>query len=267
MGAGDVGLAEVDWCEEKWATVEALYLRALDSRSENSILNDHAAAEAFERVDYDLARHGGPKGGITPFMLAVRAKQVDSWTADFLARHPDATVLYLGCGLDSRAFRLGLPADVRWIDLDLPDIIELRGKLYPRHDQHQMIGASAFDPAWLGKIPADRPVLIIAEGLLMYFPEDDVRALFQRLTSRFETGELIFDGVAPWVTRLSAAMHWPVRDPRDIEQMDSRISLLSEVSLVAHHAIIPVRRYRALFRLMHAIPVTRNMARQFRFGF
>jgi O-methyltransferase involved in polyketide biosynthesis len=77
--------------------------------------------------------------------MALRAEQLDLWTADFLARHPDATVLQVGCGLDSRMLRVVPPADVRWFDVDVPET----------------------DPGWLEEMPADRPVLMIAEGLLI----------------------------------------------------------------------------------------------------
>ena len=54
------------------------------------------------------------------YLVALRAKQLDDWCADYLRQHPDAVVLHLGCGLDSRAFRLDLPPSVRWFDLDQP---------------------------------------------------------------------------------------------------------------------------------------------------
>jgi O-methyltransferase involved in polyketide biosynthesis len=267
MSASNAHLSDVEWSDAKWATVDALYLRAVDSRSDRSILNDHAAAEAMMRIDYDVDKRNVEQRGINPFLLAVRARQLDLWAADFLARHPDATVLHLGCGLDSRPYRIDLPPDVRWFDLDLPDVIELRRKLYPSHRRLTTIGASAIDPAWVAEIPTGGPVLIIAEGLLMLFTRDEVQALLRRLMDRFDGGELIFDGLAPWVIRLSSSMQWPVRDAREIKALDRRLRLVDEVSLVSHHAVVPVRRYRVALRLMNTIPVTRKMARQFRFAF
>ena len=46
------------------------------------------------------------------------------------------------------------------------------------------------DPAWLEAIPGDTPVLVVAEGLVMYLPEKDGTALFRRITERFPRGKL-----------------------------------------------------------------------------
>src|SRR5690349_14204327 len=116
----------VKWGSVQWTMLCTLYLRAYESRSGHSILADHAAAEAVDRIDYDFDRI---KKYINPssnqFLVALRAKQLDLWAADFFARHPEAVVLHLGCGLDSRAFRLNPPAGVRWFDVDVPAVIEL----------------------------------------------------------------------------------------------------------------------------------------------
>lgn len=111
--------------------------------------------------------------------MALRATQLDDWSADFLGRHPNAVVLHLGCGMDTRAFRLHPPQDVRWFDVDQPNVIELRRKLY--NDRHgcRMVGSSVTDAGWLDETPTDRPALIVAEGLFMYLHEPEVRTLLQ----------------------------------------------------------------------------------------
>ena len=77
-----------------------------------------------------------------------------------------STVLHLGCGLDSRVFRIDPPATVRWYDVDLPDVIDLRRRLYPERHDYELIATSVTDLRWLDGIPADRPVLVVAEGLV-----------------------------------------------------------------------------------------------------
>lgn len=103
------------------------YLRACDSRLPQPVLGDHAAPEAVERIDYDFARlRRAVRPWSNRFLVALRAKQLDVWAADFLQRHPDAVVLHLGCGLDSRALWLERPSDVQWFDVDVPQVIDLR---------------------------------------------------------------------------------------------------------------------------------------------
>lgn len=256
-----------------------LYLRAWESRSKDSILRDHVAAETVDRIDYDFSELMVRGGAGNRIMLALRAKQLDEWAADFLHRHPDAVVLHLGCGLDSRAFRLDLPTGVRWFDVDLPDVIDLRRKLYPDPDWYRVIGASVTEPSWLEEIPTRRPVLVIAEGLLMYLTEDENKRLLQQFADRFPTGELLFDGFAPWVVRMTQRMSkslarkgYPaystaIRDRRQLEGWSSRFSYLEDVPLVSLSARIPAWGYRITYRLMDTVPPTRRFYRLFRYGF
>jgi O-methyltransferase involved in polyketide biosynthesis len=268
MNAGKVDVTGLNDDAVAWTSLATLYLRAWESRAERSILGDHWAAEAVDRIDYDFAKFNKRlRPQSNQFLVALRAKQLDDWGAAFLARHPEATVLQLGCGLDSRMLRLEPSAAVRWFDLDVPQVIDVRRRLYPEHDHYQMIGASVTDPGWLRQVPADRPVLIIAEGLLGYLAEDDVRRLLQRLTDHFRSGELVFDGGAPWMTRLVKAFRWGIRDGREIERWNPRLRCVEQPPFTAHFATIPVRRYRVLYRLGNVIPVWRNMFREYRFTF
>jgi O-methyltransferase involved in polyketide biosynthesis len=124
---------KVHLTKEKETYLATLYGKALDNRSENPILGDKFADEVVRHIDFDFEKLKVPKGG--EITLPVRAKHLDQWTGEFLAANPVSTVLHLGCGLDSRVFRIDPPATVRWYDVDMPDVIELRRCLYPeRHD-------------------------------------------------------------------------------------------------------------------------------------
>ncbi|MGA8112801.1 MAG: hypothetical protein WCA46_03955 [Actinocatenispora sp.] len=62
---------------------------------------------AVERIRYDfdaLRKRVRPEGN--QLLVALRARRIDDWAGAFLARNPDATVLQLGCGLDSRMLAL-----------------------------------------------------------------------------------------------------------------------------------------------------------------
>ena len=158
-----VDFNEVQWGSVEWTNLVTLYLRACESRLEQPVLGDRFAAEAVDRIDYDFNRM---RWGAAPwgnqFLVALRAKQFDDWTTDFLRRHPDSVVLHLGCGLDSRVFRVNPPATVRWFDLDQPGVIALRRKLYDERDGYRMIGSSATDPAWLDAVPTGGTALMVA---------------------------------------------------------------------------------------------------------
>jgi methyltransferase (TIGR00027 family) len=269
---GKVDFSGVRWGSVEWTNLCTLYLRAYESGSQAPILGDTAAAEAVERIEYDWARmRRAMRPGANQYMVTMRAKQVDDWSANFLRRHPDAAVLHLGCGMDTRAFRLHPPATAQWFDIDQPNVIALRRKLYDDRAGYRMIGSSVTDEAWLHEIPTDRPTLMVAEGLLMYLTEPEVRTLLRRLTDRFGSGELLFDTVSPMGPRLSKVFtkgitKWGIRNARELERWNPRLRFLERSSAGALYERIPSTPIRLLWRLIYATPA-RNYDVLNRFAF
>ena len=256
-----VDFSSVGWRSVEWTNLVTLYFRAYESRSPRPILGDRAAADAVDRIDYDFKRiHRATQPWANQFLVVLRAKKLDAWTADFMRRHPDAVVLHLGCGLDTRAFRINPPPTVRWFDLDQPGVVELRRKLYDETDAYRMIGASVTDPAWLDQIPAGRPTVVVAEGLLMYVTEREVWELFARLIDRVGHGELLFDATSPSGPRLSklfthGIVKWGLRDARAIEGWNLGLHFVEQASTMAGYEAIPFTPQRLLYRLIYATPM------------
>lgn len=177
------------------------------------------------RIDYDFDRLGMNED--LALSVAARAKLIDDWAAEFLRTHPEATVLHLGCGMDTRIFRLAPPPTVRWFDVDYPDVVELRRRIYPERDNYEMIGTSVTDPAWLDAIDPTHPALIVAEGLTMYLAPEAGAALLRRFVELFPSGQLICDvysrlGVKlqkanPVVRKSGATLRWGIDDPAELE--------------------------------------------------
>src|SRR5690348_14471783 len=165
-----------------------LYTRAMDNRSKHPILGDKKAEEIIQQLDYDFQKLKVPQK--ESFGGAIRAKMLDDCIRSFLVDHPNATVLDLGCGLDSRWERVNPPKGVRWFDIDYPDVIEMRQRFYCEHYGYQMIGASLTDRGFLDAIPTDRPAIMVADGLLPFLTEDEIKSLFRRLTTHFPSGQL-----------------------------------------------------------------------------
>jgi O-methyltransferase involved in polyketide biosynthesis len=262
---GTVTTAKVDFSSVRWGSVEwtnlvTLYLRAYESRSRHPILGDHAAAEAVDRIDYDFKRiHRHSLPASNQYLVALRAKQLDDWCADFLQHHPDAVVLHLGCGLDGRAFRLDVPPAVRWFDLDQPSVIDLRRRLYDETERYQMIGFSVTDPQWLDQIPTGHPTLVVAEGLLMYVAESEVRQLVARLLGRFDCGELQFDTLAAPAPLMSKVftrgiIKWGIGNARDIEAWNPKLRLVEQTPALAGYEKIDSTVVRWIYRVFSASP-------------
>ena len=126
-----------------------LYCKALDADFDQPILGDGFAKEAVGRIDYDW-RELGIADRWTP-LVTVRTAQYDIWASQFLAVHQHATVVHLGCGLDSRVFRLDPGPGVEWYDVDYPPVIALREKLFPTRPGYHLVATSATDPSWTSR--------------------------------------------------------------------------------------------------------------------
>jgi methyltransferase (TIGR00027 family) len=260
MTTPKVDFSSVGWGSVEWTNLVTLYLRAYESRSRKPLLGDHAAAAAVDRIDYDFKRiHRNSLPASNQYLVVLRAKQIDDWCAEFLRRHPDAVVLHLGCGLDGRAFRLEVPPAVRWFDVDQPTVIELRRRLYDDTERYRMIGSSVTGPQWLEQIPTGHPTLIVAEGLLMYLTESDVRRLLARLTDRFGYGEMLFDTLSALAPRLSkfltkGIVTWGINDARELESWNSALRLVERASATAGYQEIDSAVVRWIYRLQSALP-------------
>ncbi len=223
---------------EKETLLITLWAKAGESLLPDSLLKDRFAAQAATRLDYDFARLKVDRDLMVG--LAMRAHTLDGWTRAFLAEHNDAIVLHLGCGLDSRVFRIDPPAGVAWYDIDYPDVIALRQKLYPARDGYHLLGSSVTEHGWIAAVPRDRPAMIVAEGLLPYLPEEEVPLLLERLVQHCPSGEIVFDAYSPLGLKLiaiqpsikatGAVLHWSLADPAELERQVPGLELVTELT-------------------------------------
>ncbi|MET3582580.1 O-methyltransferase involved in polyketide biosynthesis [Mesorhizobium robiniae] len=267
---------KVHLTKEKETLLITVYGKALESRLPNSLLKDHFADEAVRRIDYDFSRLKVDDNlGVS---LAIRAKTLDDWTSAFLAKNPNAVVLHLGCGLDTRIFRIDPPSGVDWFDVDYPEVIELRRKLYPPRDHYRLIASSVTEPGWLDEVPRDRPAMVVAEGLTPYLTADEGPRLFSRLVSHLASGELVCDAysdlglkfvrLSPSFRATGAEIHWAINDPRALEQAAPGLRLVEETMAYKPEHAARVSWFAGLiFRLWSHIPALRRVGRLLRFRF
>ncbi|NBE91880.1 class I SAM-dependent methyltransferase [Nonomuraea sp. KC401] len=269
-------MQKVQLSGEKATMLATLYGRAVDAESPTPILGDTMALEAVRAIDTDFTKVGMKRGDAVT--VARRARHLDDWTRDFLAEHPAAIVLHLGCGMDTRAHRVGPGPGVHWYDVDFPEVIDLRERLYPAREQHTAIPSSVTDLTWLDHVKGDLPVLVVAEGLTMYLTEAEGHTLFRAIIDRFPSGTFVFDAFSrrgiSWqkinrVVRLAGAtLHWGVDGPADLTSIDPRLRLVTALSafdLPGYDKLRP--GYRALAAVGRTLPFMRRMAVFYRLDF
>jgi O-methyltransferase involved in polyketide biosynthesis len=259
--------ASVDLHGAAQTMLTTLYLKALDADFDRPILGDRYAKDAVARLDYDwrdlgIGRKWAP-------LVTVRAAQFDLWATQFLAAHSDSTVVHLGCGLDSRVYRLDPGPDVEWYDVDYPAVIALREQVYP---------TSATEDSWLSRLPKDRPVLLLAEGVSMYLAEHDGVSLLRRIVDHFPSGELQMDfynwfgiktqGTQKIVRRSGATLRWAVNSPQDVLTRVPGLRLLIAASLFDASTFGGApRAYHLAGELLRAVPPVRNALQYHRYAF
>src|SRR4051794_4974353 len=255
-----------------------LKAKALDNRLPDPILGDEYAERAMRRLDpdYDDRRFGTSQMGLA---AVVRTKAHDDWARSFLADHPDAVVLHLGCGLDARVHRIDPPATVDWYDLDYPAVVELRQQFLPPHEHYDLIGSDVTDLTWLEHVPRGRPVLMIAEGLVPYLTEADARRLLAGVIDAFPSGRILFDTVSVWAwhasrwdpvgRRYNARFHCGFDEPAALAAWHPRLEYVDEAPMndspvLMAKAPTAVRR---MYRLLNLLPAFKNSSRILRFRF
>lgn len=262
--------------QEKETLLATLYGRALDARAQRPILGDTLADEVVRRIDYDFARlKVNPKVAAS---VVVRAKFFDRWAREFLAAHKEATVVHLGAGLDTRAWRLDPGPGVAWYDVDYPEVVEVRRQLLPERQGFHTVGSSVTDAGWERQIPAGRPTLILAEGLTMYLKAEAGHELFRRLTAHFGTGVIAVDvfnstGIKmqklnPPVRLSGSTLYWGVDDPHELEREVPGLRLTDAVSaLYAPGTEELPRGSRLIAQLLRPFPSMRSIGRYLRYTF
>ena len=178
-----------------------LYHRAVEARRPDAVLRDPLAVELVDRLDYPFTERFGSAAGLGQWQ-ALRVRCFDREVRRFLAGNPGATVVALGEGLETQFWRVD-DGQVRWISVDVAETIELRARLLPDAERRRSVAYSALDERWMDEVDGSGPVLLTAQGLLMYFEPDDVHRLLVACAARFPGAAIVFDAVPGWLAAAS----------------------------------------------------------------
>jgi methyltransferase (TIGR00027 family) len=208
-----------------------LAIRAFESQRPDALIKDERAEVLVSQMDQDFLRKKLAKiEDYSQVATILRSRDFDRHARDFLARHPEAVVVHIGCGLDTRFERVD-NGQVEWYDLDLPEVIALRRKLIGGEgERYHLLACSMLDSAWLDTVSAhrQRPFLFLAEGVLMYLEEAQVKSLVLTLREHFPGAELAFDAFSPFfdwannlrvtLTKVGARSEWALKHGKDLER-------------------------------------------------
>jgi methyltransferase (TIGR00027 family) len=188
----------------RWVAV----YRARESDRPDAIFRDpfarRLAGERGEQIANSM-----PLGRDNDWSMVTRTYLFDQFVMDQVRQGVDM-VVNLAAGLDSRPYRLQLPPTLRWIEVDLPEILDYKEGILraekpicalerfrldlfnvnARREFFRQIGSRA------------KKALIIAEGLIIYLAADQVAALAQDLAASPSFHSWILDIASPGLLRM-----------------------------------------------------------------
>ncbi len=183
-----------------------LYGKALVSQK-GLFLHDPKAEEIWAKEGFPLK--GKSASRWLAYYMGMRAAVFDDWVCQQIAALPDAVILHLGCGMDSRVLRTGGESR-RWYDVDFPAVIDQRRRYYTETDTYHMVAADVRDDSWLSGIDAKKAIVVM-EGISMYLTAAERTALLTALCEHFEEVALLTDCYSRLAARLSKIKN-PIND-------------------------------------------------------
>lgn len=201
------------------------------------ILRDEKAEEIWRGVEFPLK--GKSKSKWLAYYLGMRAAVFDAWTREKIDADGECVVLQLGCGLDSRALRVGA-GETLWYDVDFPAVIEERRQYYQETEIYRMLGADITQTDWLQQIPKTKRAVVIMEGVSMYLPPEQIKDLFASLSAHFSSVSLLVDCYTTFAAKMTRIKN-PIREvgvskvygfdaPKDLVE-NSKLRFLQERSI------------------------------------
>ena len=201
-------------------------------------IDDKKAEEIWEAEGFYLK--GKSKSKWLAYYMGVRSAVFDEWVKKQMIAAPDAVVIHIGCGMDSRAIRIGTE-NHKWYDVDFPEVIEERKRYYAETDDYKMIAGDCRACGWLTAIPDNKSAIIVMEGISMYLTVREMQNLADNLCSHFESIMLLVDAYTSFAAKMSKRRN-PINDVgvTEVYGIDNPQAYQGEkLAFVKEHTMIP----------------------------
>lgn len=166
-------------------------IKANESLRPNARIYDEVAVKMVQTLNIDTNKfdkflsHEG---------VIARTIMLDRMVKEYVSNNPNAVIVNLAAGFDNRFSRVD-NGHITWFDLDLPDCIELRKKVFEEKERVKMLPGSVTDDNWCQTVRqavdmGHSKVLFIAEGLLMYLTMEEIGKMLNVLKKNFNDATL-----------------------------------------------------------------------------
>ena len=240
------------------AMLQALRGREKESKREGHFLYDEKAIQVVEALDYDfseLDRYAVMGRGVI-----AKAVLLDRLVKDYIEKNPDAVIVDVACGIDTRFYRVD-NGRIRWYNMDLPETIEARTRLLGSHERVRDIQKSVLDETWPEEVEASGTVLILVEGFTMYSNKQDVQKVFKIIRTKFKQADVLIEIMSPRVVKKASDANgrkkytWGVKNGKTLRSYTTGFRADKDVSLFEQ-----LKEMYPGYKFFQFIPGFRNMS-------
>jgi methyltransferase (TIGR00027 family) len=264
--------------------IVTLRCRVLESKKSKPIIKDPMAEYCLDKL-FSLASVEDKRlifsrklSSVLTNYIAIRARKYDSIVNDFISKNPACIVVNLGCGFDTRYWRID-NQKCEYFELDLPELIEIKKYILKDKLNYELLGYSVLDTSWINKVTSksNRNILLLAEGLFMYLPRDDVISLFKTFSERLYHSQITLEVVTEKYTRgiwkkivimkiksnlgfdAGSSYNFGIKKASELESYGNGIKIIDEWSYVEDPDTRPrIYKYLGISRTQWTVTATIN---------
>src|ERR1700684_3585937 len=184
------------------------YLRARETQRPDALFRDPFAGRLAGEHGFQIANTLA-QGNKHEWAWVARTYLFDQFISREINEGTDL-VLNLAAGLDARPYRMDLPSTMQWVEVDFPEIVSYKEEILGNEKPKCRLERISLD---LSDVPARRAlfadlnrraknVVVMTEGLLIYFTAEEVASLAQDLATEQHIRTWIIDLASPGQLKL-----------------------------------------------------------------
>lgn len=242
-----------------------LYGKALVSKK--GIINiDKKAEKIWEKEQFPLKRKSKSKH--LAYYMSMRSWVFDEWTKNKISEYPNAIVLHLGCGLDSRILRLD-NSTVKWFDIDFESVINERKRYYTETEAYHMISGNIAENTFISSLPNAERAIVILEGVSMYLSNDELKTTLSKLKDKYSNLSILLDCYSPFAAKMSKIKN-PINDvgvsdvygieASSVLENGTGLSFVKEHNLTPNNLIAQLKSFeKFIFKSLYAGKMSKKL--------
>lgn len=234
--SADAQESQLQFGDVQETALVSLAIRASETARPEPRIHDEKAAQIIADLGVDVSKYD-------PFLshegVVARTIMFADTLRALTSQEPDAVCVNLGCGFDDKFTQVD-NGRIEWFDVDLPDQIAVRRKVFTDRERCTMLEGDALDGAWTASLPKGRANIIVMEGVLEYFTKEQTATCLHMLCDSFEHGWLLAEMNSPIMAKHSdkhdaikntnATFKWGTDSAEEFVELEPRLQVVSERS-------------------------------------